>query len=114
MDRRYRLKMEERLKSNTLTKEYLLNCIAKHEKGINDLAYKESQYRASCYNNFKLELEKLIEYRKPFMDVLMKEYHMSLDDIKIALKDVKDKNISTAAVCDQIRNLVVKGCYFLE
>lgn len=106
--------MEEKLKSNTLTKEYILNCIAKHEKKINELAYKEKQYRASNYNNHKLELDKLIEYRKPFVDVLMREYRVSLDDIKIALSDVKDKNIPTNAVCDQIRNIITNGGYFLE
>lgn len=114
MDRSYRLKMEEKLKSNTLTKEYILNCIAKHEKKINELAYKEKQYRASNYNNHKLEMDKLIEYRKPFVDVLMREYRVSLDDIKIALSDVKDKNIPTNAVCDQIRNIITNGGYFLE
>lgn len=91
MDRSYRLKMEDKLNTNTLTKEYILNCIAKHEKKINDLAYKEKQYRASNYNNHKLELDKLTEYRQPFVDVLMKEYRMSLDDIKTALQGVKEK-----------------------
>lgn len=114
MDRRYRLKMEDKLNTNTLTKEYILNCIAKHEKKINDLAYKEKQYRSSYYNNHKLELDKLIEYRQPFVDVLMKEYRMSLEDIKIALQDVKDKNIPTNAVCNQIRGIITNGCYFLE
>lgn len=114
MDKSYRLKMEDKLNSNTLTKEYILNCIAKHEKKIDTLAYKEKQYRASNYNNHKLELNKLIEYRKPFIDILMREYRMSLDDIKIALSNVKDKNIPTNGVCDQIREIITNGCYFLE
>ena len=114
MERSYRLKMEDKLNTNTLTKEYILNCIAKHEKKINDLAYKEKRYRASNYNNHKLELDKLIEYRQPFIDVLMKEYRMSLEDIKTALQSVKDKNIPTNAVCDQIREIITNGCYFLE
>lgn len=114
MDRSYRLKMEDKLNTNTLTKEYILNCIAKHEKKINDLAYKEKQYRASNYNNHKLEMDKLIEYRQPFIDILMKEYRMSLDDIKTALQSVKNKNIPTNAVCDQIRGIITNGCYFLE
>ena len=114
MDRSYKLKMEDKLNTNTLTKEYILNCIAKHEKKINDLAYKEKQYRASNYNNHKLELDKLTEYRQPFIDVLMKEYRMSLEDIKTALQSVKDKNIPTNAVCDRIRGIITNGCYFLE
>lgn len=109
MDRSYKLKMEERLKSNTLTKEYILNCVAKYEKKINHLAYKEKQYH---YSNHKLELDKLIEYRQPFIDVLMRKYHMSLDDIKSALQTVKDKNIPTTAMCDRIRDMIIHGTYF--
>lgn len=114
MDRSYRLKMTDKLNSNILTKEYILNCIAKHEKKINCLAYKDKQYRTSNYNNYKLELDKMIEYRQPFIDVLMKGYNMSLDDIKTALQGVKDKNIPTVIVCDRIRNIITNGCYFLE
>ena len=114
MDRSYKLKMEDKLNTNTLTKEYILNCIAKNEKKINELAYKEKQYRSSYYNNHKLELDKMTEYRQPFIDVLMKEYRMSLDDIKIALQNVKDKNIPTNAVCDQIRGIITNGCCFIE
>ena len=114
MDRSYKLKMEDKLNTNTLTKEYILNCIAKHEKKINELAYKEKQYRSSYYNNHKLELDMMTEYRQPFIDILMKEYRMSLEDIKIALQDVKDKNIPTNAVCDQIRGIITNGCCFIE
>ena len=114
MDRSYRLKMEDKLNTNTLTKEYILNCIAKYEQKINQLAYKEKQYRASNYNNFKLELDKMVEYRRPFISVLMKEYEMSLDDIKTALQSVKDKNIPTNVICDKIRGIITNGCYFLE
>ena len=114
MDRSYRLKMEDKLNTNTLTKEYILNCIAKHEKKINDLAYKGKQYRASNYNNHKLERDKLIEYRQPFIDVLMKEYRMSLDDIKTALQSVKDKNIPTNAVCDYNNGKCIYAAVFVQ
>lgn len=73
-----------------------------------------STYYIDELGNHKLELDKLIEYRQPFIDVLMKEYRMSLDDIKTALQSVKDKNIPTNAVCDQIRGIITNGCYFLE
>lgn len=113
MDRSYRLKMEACITSGKVTKEYILNCIAKHEKKINDFAYKERKYRAS-YNNYKLELDQLIEYRKPFVDVLMKEYGMSIADIKTAVSEVKNKNIPTNAMCDQVRDIITKGCCFFE
>lgn len=115
MDRSYRLKMENKLHSNIITKEYVLNCVAKYEKRISTLAYKEKQYRAVSYiNYYKMDLEEMIEYRKPFIDILMRGYRMSLDDIKAALSNVKTKNIPSRAVCDEIRNIIINGEYVLE
>lgn len=114
MDRSYRLKMEEKLNANTLTVEYVINCIAKFENKINQLAYKEKQYRNVGYNNFKLELDELIAYRKPFVDFLMSDCHMSLDDIKESVANVKEKNIPTKKVCDQIRDIITSGTYWIE
>ena len=66
MDKSYRLKMEERLNSNILTVEYVINCIAKFEGKINQLAYKEKQYRNVDYgcDNYKIRLEERVTYRK--------------------------------------------------
>ena len=114
MDKSYRLKMEERLSNNILTAEYVLNCIAKYENKINQLAYKEKQYRNVGCNNFKIELDELISYRKPFIDFLMKDCHMSLDDIKNSVANVKEKNIPTKNVCEQIRNIILSGGYWIE
>ena len=104
MDRSYRLKMEEKLSKNILTVEYVLNCAAKYENKINQLAY----------NNFKSQLNGLITYRKSFIDILMNGYHMSLDDIKDSLCKVKEKNIPTKQVCDRIREIIITGHYELE
>lgn len=114
MDRSYRLKMEEKLSKNILTVEYVLNCAAKYENKINQLAYKEKQYRNAGYNNFKSQLNGLITYRKPFIDILMNGYHMSLDNIKDSLCKVKEKNIPTKEVCDRIREIIISGHYELE
>lgn len=114
MDRSYRLKMEEKLSNNILTVEYVLNCAAKYEDKINQLAYKERQYRNAVYNNYKSQLDELISYRKPFINILMKGYHMTLDDIKESLCNVKEKNIPTKQVCDRVREIIVSGHYELE
>lgn len=116
MDRTYRLKMEERLKDNILTVEYVLNCIAKFEDKINQLAYKEKQYRNVDYgsDNYRIRLEESIAYRKPFIDFLMKDCHMSLEDIKNSVANVKGKNIPTKNVCEQIRNIILSGGYWIE
>lgn len=106
--------MEKKLSKNILTVEYVLSCAAKCEDKINQLAYKEKQYRNVGYNNFKSQLDELITYRKPFIDVLMNGYHMSLDDIKNSLCDVKEKNLPTKQVCDCIRDMIVAGYYELE
>lgn len=114
MDRSYRLKMEQRLNNNTLTVEYVINAIAKFENKINQLAYKEKQYRNAGCNNYKLELDEMITYRQPFIDFLMKDCHMSLDDIKKSVANVKEKNIPTKAICDKIREIILSSVYWIE
>lgn len=114
MDKSYRLKMEEKLSNNILTVGYVLNCVTKYENKINQLAYKEKQYENVGYNNFKSQLNGLVTYRKPLIDILMNGCHMSLDDIKDLLCKVKGKNIPTKQVCDHVRELIVSGQYRLE
>lgn len=98
--------MEQLLNENKLTKELLINCIAKSDKKVADLAYKEKQYRNADYNNCKQELDELIKYRQPFFDILKNVYHMTLAEIKseIAVADVN--KIPTKKVIDQIRDMV--------
>lgn len=114
MDKSYRLKMEQKLNENILTVEYVINCVAKFESKINQLAYMEKQYRNVGYNNYKLELEELIAYRKPLVDFLIRDCHMSLDDIKSAVANVKEKNIPTKKVCEQIRDIIISTVYWIE
>lgn len=116
MDRSYRMKMEQKLNDNTLTIEYVINCVAKYENKINQLAYKEKQYRyVDCgSDNYKIRLEEQIAYRKPFVNFLMKDCHMSLEDIKNAAENVKEKNIPTKAVCDKVRDIILSGVYLIE
>lgn len=114
MDRSYRLKMEEKLSKNILTVEYVLSCVAKYENKINQLAYREKQYRNVGYNNFRNQLNELVTYRKPFIDILINGYHMSLDDIKNSLCNVKDKNIPTKKMCNHVREIIVTGQYELK
>lgn len=114
MDRSYRLKMEERLKENVLPEEYVLNCVAKQKKKIEDTAKKEKQYRNTSTNNYKNELEGLIAYRKPFIDFLMKECSLSLDEIKEKADAVKEKNYPTQKVCDLIRDIILDGGYWID
>lgn len=114
MDKSYRLKMEQKLNENILTVEYVINCVAKFESKINQLAYKEKQYRNVGYNNYKLELEELIAYRKPFVNFLIRDCHMSLDDVKNVVATVKEKNIPTKKVCEQIRDIITSGVYWIE
>lgn len=113
MNRSYRLKMEQLLSEHKVTKELLINCIAKSDKKVADLAYKEKQYRHIGYNNFKQELDDLIKYRQPFFDVLKDGYHMTLAEIKseIAIADVN--KIPTKKVIDQIRGMIETWNYTL-
>ena len=114
MDRSYRLKMEEKLNDNILTVEYVINCVAKLNSKADTLAYKKKQYRNADFNNFGIELDELIAYRKPFIDFLMKDCAMSLDDIKDSASNVKEKNITPKKLCDQIREIIVSGRYWIN
>lgn len=113
MNKSYRLKMEQLLNEHKLTKELLINCIAKSDKKVASLAYKEKQYRNVGYNNFKQELDNLIQYRQPFFDILKNGYNMTLAEIKneIAVADVN--KIPTKKVIDQIRNMLETWDYTL-
>lgn len=105
--------MEQLLSEHKLSKELIINCIAKSDKKVADLAYKEKQYKNVSYNNFKLELDKLIQYRQPFFDVLREGYHMTLAEIKseIAVADIN--KIPTKRVIDQIREMLETWDYTL-
>ena len=56
----------------------------------------------------------LITYRQPFVDFLMKDCHMSLDDIKVSVSKVKEKNIPTKVICDKVRDIILSGVYWIE
>lgn len=105
--------MEQLLDERKITKELLISCIAKSDKKVADLAYKEKQYRNVGYNNFKLELDNLIQYRQPFFGALKDGYHMTLEEIKdeIAVADVN--KIPTKKVIDQIRGMIETWDYTL-
>lgn len=113
MNRSYRLKMEQLLSEHKLTKELLISCIAKSDKKVSDLAYKEKQYRNVGYNNFKLELENLIQYRQPFFDVLKDGYNMTLAEIKNEIAIADENKIPTKKVVDQIRKMIETWDYTL-
>ena len=113
MNRSYRLKMEQLLNEHKLTKELLIHCIAKSDKKVAALAYKEKQYRYVGYNNFKQELDELIKYRQPFFDVLKDGYHMSLDEIKKEIANANANKIPTNKVINQIRNMIETWDYTL-
>ena len=113
MNRSYRLKMEQLLNEHKLTKELLINCIAKSDKKVADLAYKEKQYRNIGYNNFKQELDNLIQYRQPFFDILKDGYHMTLAEIKNEIAIADENKIPTKKVIDQIREMIEMWDYTL-
>ena len=113
MNKSYRLKMEQLLSEHKLTKELLINCIAKSDKKVADLAYREKQYRYAGYNNFKKELDELIKYRQLFFDVLKDGYHITLEEVKKEIANADVNRIPTNKVIDQIRNMIETWNYTL-
>jgi len=111
--------MEDRLNDGILTVGIIASCIAKNESKINKLAYEIKRYSNYNNNTFveedrQLKLDELIAYRQPFIDVLMKRCHMSLDEVKNAVNNVKEKNIPTKAVCDRVRDMILSDKYWLD
>ena len=113
MNKSYRLKMEQLLSGHKITKELLISCIAKSDKRAADLAYKEKQYRNVGCNNYKLELDNLIQYRKPFFDVLKDGYHLTLAEIKREVSVADVNKIPTKKVVDQIKDMIETREYTL-
>lgn len=105
--------MEQLLNEHKITKELLISCIAKSDKKVADLAYKEKQYRYAGCNNFKLELDNLIKYRQPFFDVLKDGYHMTLAEIKSEIVIADVNKMPTKKVIDQIRDMIETWDYTL-
>lgn len=113
MNKSYRLKMEQLLNEHKLTKELLINCIAKSDKKAANLAYKEKQYRNVDYNNFRQELDNLIQYRQPFFDVLKDGYNMTLAEIKSEIAVADANKMPTKKVIDRIRDIIETWDYTL-
>jgi len=115
MNRSYRLKIEDMLSNNILTQEILINCCAKYNSKISRLAYNEKCYKNyECRGSNQEQLQELIDYRKPFMDVLMREYKLSLDVIKDMIAEADVGNIPTKKIRDQVRDIILNGNYQLE
>jgi len=120
MDKSYKTKMEERLNNHILTKEYVLNCTAKYNKKIVKYAYASKKYENAVQRTYgqenedKQKMKYWIEARKPFIEVLKRDFHMNIDQIKEELLQVKSKNIPAWTVCDQIRDMIVYGNYGIQ
>lgn len=118
MNRSYRLKMEQLLHDRKFTKELLISCLAKYDKKASDLAYKEKQYRNFHHTDYyitncKQELNELIEYRQPFVDILKDGYNMTLAEIKHEVTAINKNKIPTKKVVEQIRDMIEEGDYTL-
>lgn len=122
MDRSYKLKLEESLSEKKLNQQLLINCLAKFDSRANKLAVTMGKYKYNtmdCFNSgTKEELQKLIDYRKPFIETLCKEYFLSLEHIKSeiasTLEDTKrSKNIPDYKTIDVVREIIVNDDYVI-
>lgn len=122
MDRSYKLKLEESLSENKLNQQLLINCLAKFDSRASKLAVTMGQYKYNtmeCINSgTKEELQKLIDYRKPFIRVLCEECCLSLEQIKTEIANTlqepkKSKNIPNYKTIDVIRGIISDGIYVI-
>lgn len=61
-----------------------------------------------------MDYGELIAYRRPFIDVLIYEYNLSLAAIKEMVSDVPEQSIPTKAVCDRVREMIITNNYLLQ
>ena len=99
--------------------DLLVKCIAKlngkitrkcqnvqHAKALLDWAGHEAFYEES-----KEELSELISYRKPILDILMKSYHISLDELKTRTKEINYDDLPTYAMIASVRKRILSGVF---
>lgn len=120
MDKSYRLKLEKWLSEKTLNQQILVACVSKFENKSAKLAYDCKKYENSPYDlGYKYkeaELQKLIDYKAPFINALRWDFHLTLDQIKHEVADTLQnpklsKNIPDYATIDVVRNLLLGGEY---
>lgn len=119
MNKSYRLKMEEWINTHTLTIELLLICLAKLSPLIKESAYKEKIYANVdiVYGSGSAEhTEKKLffsDIRKPMMDVLLRDYKMSFDEITLRVEDIPENKIPTIKVCQRVQEIINDGQYLI-
>jgi hypothetical protein len=120
MNKSYRIKLEEWLKTNTLTEELLLICIARLNPLIQELVYKEKKFAHvdHVYGSGNAEHIKKKNFysdiRKPMMDILLRDYHLPFDTIVLKAKEIQENKLPTLKVCQQVKEIIDNGTYILN
>lgn len=122
MNRNQRLKIEQMLKNKELSKDLLIDCIAKINpkiERVNTYIYRIKNYYSDGLTtaakdeikNHKKELNRWIEYRKPILDLVMQAYKLSLEKVKELVKNTDKENLPTFKMIDTIRTMII-NCDF--
>ena len=97
----------------------LVNCIAK----LNGKIERKYRYVLISSANRNIEAERIayeenlnqyktwIAYRKPILDILMKKYRLSLEDVKRLAKNAKYEELPTYKMIDAIRERILSGVF---
>lgn len=138
MHRSYRLRLEKMIEQHELDQELLIHCIAVINKRVNrayaslqkltayhdyDLEWEEYQrinhlppyysVRDIDVSEAKKKLEELITYRKPFLELLMKEYKISLDHVKSLVAQADKNKNPTFEMVETIHEMIIHLRYRL-
>ena len=118
MNKCYRLKLEQMLKNQELSKELLISCIAKINpkiERVNTYIYRTKNYYSDGLTtaakdelkNHKEEFDRWINYRKPILDLVMYGYKLSLNVVKQLVKEADKNNLPTFKMIDTIRTMII-------
>lgn len=129
MNRSYRLKVENWIKTKTITEELLLICIARINPLIEEFAYKEKKYdyvdieidkSKDCYKysgggrEYAEKKQFYSNIRNPMIDILIKNYQIPFEIIILKIKDIPENKLPTIKVCKQVHEVINSNTYLLE
>ena len=132
MEMKYRLGQEKLLANNQLNKDILLHCIARLNTKVNQ-AYRKCRTIQAAYNNkieagltkesatvqhdildykeWRAVFDTYNEKKKPLLHCIMKEFSLSLDNIKEMLMKADEDKIPTYKTVDVVIEMVKSGNY---
>lgn len=126
LNRSYHIKLDSMIEKRIITREMLIFCLARYDEKIKTVAKQQkisaatyskygSDFYKRDYEEYTEKLSSLLDFIKPIRDTLMREYQMSLDEVKEAVKTaIGNPNMLTYKYVDIIRKIIISNDFQIE